>query len=83
MQEMWVPSLGQEVPLKKEMAPHSRNFAWKIPWREEPGRLSSVGSQNSWEIKPRSPILQEDSLPAESPGSTKIIHIGLKEITSR
>ena len=21
------------------MAPHSSNLAWKIPWREEPGRL--------------------------------------------
>ena len=26
------------------MAPHSGNFAWKIPWTEEPGGLQSVGS---------------------------------------
>ena len=26
------------------MAPHSSNFAWKIPWTEEPGRLQSMGS---------------------------------------
>ena len=26
------------------MAPHSSTLAWKIPWREEPGRLQSVGS---------------------------------------
>ena len=26
------------------MATHSSNFAWKIPWMEEPGRLQSMGS---------------------------------------
>ena len=26
------------------MAPHSSTLAWKIPWREEPGRLQSMGS---------------------------------------
>ena len=31
--------------LEKAMAPHSSNFAWKIPWMEEPGRLQSMGSQ--------------------------------------
>ena len=45
MQETWVPSLGWEDPLKKEMAVHSRTIAWKIPWSEEPGRLQSTGSQ--------------------------------------
>ena len=39
MQETWVPSLGQEDPLEKGTATHSRILAWKIPWREEPGRL--------------------------------------------
>ena len=29
------------------MAPHSTTLAWKIPWREEPGRLQSMGSRNS------------------------------------
>ena len=37
--ETWVQSLGQEDPLEKEMATHSSILAWKIPWREEPGRL--------------------------------------------
>ena len=46
MQEMWVQSLGQE-DLVKEMATHSSILAWKIPWMEEPGRLQSVGSQES------------------------------------
>ena len=45
MQETWVPSLGREDPLEKEMAPHSSILAWKIPWTEEPGRLQSMGSQ--------------------------------------
>ena len=45
VQETWVPSLGQEYPLEKEMATHSSTLAWKIPWMEEPGRLQSMGSQ--------------------------------------
>ena len=43
MWETWVRSLGQEDPLKKEMATHSSTLAWKIPWAEEPGRLQSRG----------------------------------------
>ena len=39
MQETWVQSLGQEDPLEKEMATHSRILAWEIPWTEEPGGL--------------------------------------------
>ena len=30
--------------LEKAMASHSSTLAWKIPWREEPGRLQSMGS---------------------------------------
>ena len=48
MQEMWVPSLGQEDPLEKEMATLSSILAWRIPWTEEPGGLQSMGSQKSW-----------------------------------
>ena len=44
MQETWVPSLGWEDPLEKEMATHSSTLAWKIPWTEEPGGLQSMGS---------------------------------------
>ena len=32
------------VFLEKAMAPHSSTLAWKIPWKEEPGRLQSMGS---------------------------------------
>ena len=39
MQETWVPSLGWEDPLEKEMATHSIILAWKIPWTEGPGEL--------------------------------------------
>ena len=45
MRETWVPSLGREDSLEKEMAIHSSTIAWKIPWTEEPGRLQSMGSQ--------------------------------------
>ena len=39
MQETWVQSLGQEDPLEKGMATHSRILSWRIPWTEGPGRL--------------------------------------------
>ena len=29
------------------MAPHSSTLAWKIPWKEEPGRLQSMGVAKS------------------------------------
>ena len=38
-------SLDREDPLEKEMATHSSNLAWKIPWTEEPDGLQSVGTQ--------------------------------------
>ena len=47
MQEIWVQSLGWEDPLEKEMATHSSILAWRIPWTEEPGRLQSMGLQES------------------------------------
>ena len=45
MQETRVRSLGRKDPLEKEMAIHSSTLAWTVPWREEPGRLQSMGSQ--------------------------------------
>ena len=45
MQETQVRSLGQEDPMKKEIATHSSTVAWKIPWTEESGRLQSMGLQ--------------------------------------
>ena len=43
--ETQVQFLGQEDPLEKGMAIHSRILAWRIPWTEEPGGLQSIGSQ--------------------------------------
>ena len=31
MRETWVPSLGWEDPLEKEMSTHSSILAWRIP----------------------------------------------------
>ena len=45
MQETWIRFLGQEDPLKKEMAADFNILAWEIPWTEEPGRLQSMGLQ--------------------------------------
>ena len=45
MWETQVLSLGQEDPLEKEMATYSSTLAWRIPWKEEPGRLQSMGSK--------------------------------------
>ena len=45
LQKIWVPSLGLEDPLEKEMATPSNILAWEIPWTEEPGRLQSKGYQ--------------------------------------
>ena len=36
---------GLKDSLEKEMATHSSILAWRIPWKEEPGRLQSMGSQ--------------------------------------
>ena len=47
MQETWVQSLDGKDLLEKEMATHSSILAWKIPWTEDPGRLQSMGSQES------------------------------------
>ena len=52
MQETQIRSLGWADPLEKGMATDSIVLAWEIPWTEEPGRLSSTGSQrirNDWD----------------------------------
>ena len=58
IQEPQVWSLGREVPLEKEMAPHSSILAWKIPWTEEPGgpqtvsmtvtKINHMNHKNKW-----------------------------------
>ena len=39
MQETWVPFLGGEDALEKEMATHFSILAWQISWTEETGGL--------------------------------------------
>ena len=48
MQETQVQSLGWGDSLEKEMATHTSNLAFEIPWTEERGRLQSIGSQKGW-----------------------------------
>ena len=48
---MWVRSLGREDPLEESMATHSSILAWRIPWKEEPGGLSSMQSQSQTRLK--------------------------------
>ena len=43
MQETRVQSLGGEEPLEEGMATHSRALAWRIPWKEVPGRATVHG----------------------------------------
>ena len=45
MQETWVPSLGREDYLEKEVTTHSSILAWRTSWTEEPGQVQSIGSQ--------------------------------------
>ena len=40
-QETRVRSLGWEDPLERGKAIHSSILAWRIPWTEKPGGLSS------------------------------------------
>ena len=45
MQETQDLSLGLEDPLEEKMATHCSVFSWKIPWKECPRWLQSMGSQ--------------------------------------
>ena len=44
--ENWVLWLGRKGPLEKRMATHFSILAWRIPQRELPGGLLSMGSQS-------------------------------------
>ena len=45
MQETLVPTLSRKDPMEKGMTTYSSILAWRIPWKEEPGALQSMGSQ--------------------------------------
>ena len=38
------PWVGK-IPWRRKWQTHSSTLAWRIPWREEPSRLQSMGSQ--------------------------------------
>ena len=59
MRETWVQFLGWEDLLEKEMATHSSILAWKIPWREEPGKLQSMQSQSQTRLSNFTSILHQ------------------------
>ena len=40
-----IGSLGLDYPMEEGRATHSSILAWRIPWTEEPGELSSIGAQ--------------------------------------
>ena len=40
----WFLETPKDGGSEKAMAPHSSTLAWKTPWKEEPGRLQSMGS---------------------------------------
>ena len=44
---MQVQSLGREETLEEEMTTYFSILAWRIPLTEEPGRLQSMGLQDS------------------------------------
>ena len=52
--DLWVWSLYQEDTLEKRMATDYSILAWRIPWTEEPGGLSSMVLQrvgHNWVTK--------------------------------
>ena len=44
-QETQFRPLGWEDPLEKGMVTHSSILSWRVPWKEEPGGLQSIGLQ--------------------------------------
>ena len=60
-----VRSQSREDALEEDMATHSSILAWRIPWREEPGGLPSMGVAKSWTntstLKCRIPFLRRMS----------------------
>ena len=63
MQESWVPSLGWEDPLEKEMAIHSSILAWRIPWRE--GWTGSQRVGHDWATSHAQCYIQDSTVLAQ------------------
>ena len=58
--EIWVQFLSQEAPLEEGMATHFSILAWRIPCTGEPGRLQSLGHNESdtTEATEHSPVVR-------------------------
>ena len=61
--------MGQEAPLKKEMAKPSSILAWGIPSTEEPGGLQFMGSQRVGHEHTRKSEVQREVPHQEAQGS--------------
>ena len=48
VQETWARSLGQEIPLKEDMATHSSSLAWRILWAGTWWASTIRGVTKSW-----------------------------------
>ena len=78
-QEIQVQSMGQEDPLEKGMATHSSSLAWRIPWTEEPGGLSTTESKrvrHDWSDLAHTSYFHKNVLMCcmQSMGSQRVIH---------
>ena len=49
-QEMWVQTLDWEGPLEKKMLIYSGILAWRILWKEEPGKLQEVTKESDTDL---------------------------------
>ena len=47
----WFHPWVGKIPLEEGMATQSSILAWRIPWREEPGSLQSIGSPSQTRLK--------------------------------
>ena len=79
MWEVWVPSLGREDPLEKEMATHSSILAWRISWTEEPGGLQSMGSQRVGHNSATKQQQQHVAVAVEAPRSSWILGVRCRQ----
>ena len=69
------------------MATHSSTLAWRIPWRDEPGRLQSVGSQSQTRLSNFTSLhfryADDTTLRAESEEELKSLLMKVKEESER
>ena len=83
MQETQGQSLGQEDPLKKEMATHPSIHAWGIPWTEDPGCSPWVHTRAGQNIAIKQQQLRKLKLRAASLPSKRVdSHVVLMALVS-